>query len=358
MTQKELGYVELEWTCKRCGTVNPGMQRVCANCGAPIQQDDEFKLPDQQALITDQDKLAEAKAGPAIQCPYCNVYNPAGTKICKQCGGDIEAGLARQAGQVLGAFQTSAVPDKPCPYCSQPVKANAARCPYCGGDLSVAAQPAASPATQPQKTPRWMVWGGIALGVVLLAAFIAFIVANSRREEVTASVADVRWQLSIEILALQPVTHSAWSEQVPAGATDVTCRDRFKETSNSPVANATEECGTPYTVDVGSGAGKVVQDCVYQVYASYCDYTVQELGLVNTAVAAGADTNPYWPAFSLQPGQQEGNRSEQYQVTFDTGELTYTYSISDAAEFGQYTLGSQWLLSVNGFGNVDVIGQK
>ena len=101
MTQKELGYVELEWTCKRCGTINPGMQRVCTNCGAPMGQDDKFDLPDEQKLITEQEKLEEAKAGPAIQCPYCNVFNPAGAKICKQCGGDIRAGLARQAGQVL-----------------------------------------------------------------------------------------------------------------------------------------------------------------------------------------------------------------------------------------------------------------
>jgi DNA-directed RNA polymerase subunit RPC12/RpoP len=358
MTQKELGYVELEWTCKRCGTVNPGMQRVCTNCGAPIGQDDQFELPDQQTLITDQDKLAEAKAGPAIQCPYCNVYNPADAKICKQCGGDIEAGLARQAGQVLGAFQTAAVPEKPCPYCNQPVKTGASRCPHCGGDLLVTAKPTSTAAVLPKKAPRWITWGGVGLGLILIAALIAFVVTKSRREDVTASVADVRWQLSVEILALQPVQRSDWSEQVPSGATDISCRDKFKETSDSLVANATEECGTPYTIDTGSGAGKVAQDCVYQVYASYCDYTVQELSVVNTAVAAGADTNPYWPGFSLQSGQQEGNRYEQYQVTFDSGQQTYTYSPPDGAEFGQFTPGSQWLLSVNGFGNVDVIGQK
>lgn len=358
MTRKELGYVELEWTCKRCGTVNPGMQRVCTNCGAPIGRDDQFELPDQQTLITDQNKLDEAKAGPAIQCPYCNVYNPAGTKICKQCGGDIEAGLARQAGQVLGAYQTAAVPEKPCPYCNQPVKSNASRCPHCGGDLSLTAKPATTTAAQPKRTPLWMILGGISLGVILVAALIAFIVMNSRREEITASVAAVHWQLSVEILALQPVQHSAWSEQVPPDATGITCREKFKETSDSPVANATEECGTPYTIDTGSGAGKVVQDCVYQVYASYCDYTVQELSVVNTAVAAGADTSPSWPTYSLLPGQQEGDRDEQYQVTFDAGQQTYTYSPPDGTEFGQFTPGSQWLLSVNGFGDVDVVGQK
>ena len=73
MTQKELGYVELEWTCKHCGTINPGMKRVCTNCGAPISQDDKFELPDQQELITDKAKLDEAKVRschpvPILQC--------------------------------------------------------------------------------------------------------------------------------------------------------------------------------------------------------------------------------------------------------------------------------------------------
>ena len=119
MTRKELGYVELEWTCKHCGTVNPGMKRTCSNCGAPMAEDDKFELPDQQELITDKAKLEEVKAGPAIHCPYCNVLNPAGTKLCKQCGGDIEEGLRRKAGEVLGAYQNAPVPDKPCPACGQ-----------------------------------------------------------------------------------------------------------------------------------------------------------------------------------------------------------------------------------------------
>src|SRR5512136_1443624 len=157
MTQKELGYVELEWTCKHCGTINPGMNRICSNCGAPIAKDDKFELPDQQVLITDQEKLDEAKAGPAIQCPYCNVLNPAGTKLCIQCGGDIQEGLARKAGEVLGAYQAAPVADKPCPSCGQMVKANAERCPYCGGSLVETPAITPSPAAAvPKKTPLWM----------------------------------------------------------------------------------------------------------------------------------------------------------------------------------------------------------
>ena len=351
MTQKELGYVELEWTCKRCGTINPGMARVCTSCGAPISQDDKFELPDQQELITDKAKLEEAKSGPAIQCPYCNVLNPAGTSLCIQCGGDIQAGLARQAGEVLGAFDSTAAPDKPCPFCSQPVKANAQRCPNCGGSLVEASPPAAVPA-QPKKTPIWLIAGGIALGLLCLSSVIVYLIMSSRTSDVTANVADMRWQLSIDVLEQQPVQRSAWSENVPSQAQDVTCRDEFKETSSNPAPKATEVCGTPYTVDVGSGAGKVVQDCEYRVYASYCDFTVQDWVVVNTAVAQGRDNNPQWPVLTLAGGQQEGDRHETYQVTFNSDGRSYNYTPASMTEFSQFNLASQWVLGINPFGAV------
>lgn len=359
MTQKELGYVELEWTCKHCGTVNPGMKRVCTNCGAPIGKDEQFELPDQQELITDKQKLEEAKAGPAIQCPYCNVLNPAGTKLCISCGGDIQAGLARKAGEVMGAYQTAAVPDKPCPSCGQMVKADADRCPHCGGSLvEIPATTAPLVTAATKKTPLWMIAGGIGLGVLCLAAIVAIIVLSSRTKPVTAEVSDLRWQRSIEILAMQSVHREAWEENVPSDAQNVTCRDEYKETSSSPAANATEVCGTPYTVDTGSGAGKVVQDCEYQVYASYCQFTVQELAVVNVAQALGSEDQPYWPATSLQAGQQEGNRVETYRVTFSSQDQSYSYDTTDPVEFSQYSMGSQWLLDVNTFGNIVEIRGK
>ncbi len=353
MTRKELGYVELEWTCKHCGTINPGMRRTCSNCGAPIAQDDKFELPGQQQLITDKEKLEEARAGPAIHCPYCNVLNPAGTRLCIQCGGDIEAGLKRQAGEVLGAYQATPAPDITCPSCGQVVKAGAERCPNCGGSLA-GEKSTAKPLTAPtaKKPPLWMIVGGITLGVLCLAGVIAFIVLSGRTNEVTATITDLRWQRSIEILAQQPVQHSAWEEDLPAAAQGVACRDDYKETSSEPVPDATETCGTPYTVDTGSGAGQVVQDCEYLVYASYCDFTTLDLVVIDTAQALGSDSSPYWPVTNLVSGQQEGGRTETYRATFTAGDETYAYTTPNNAEFSQFSLGAQWVLEVNTFGNI------
>ncbi len=117
-------------------------------------------------------------------------------------------------------------------------------------------------------------------------------------------------------------------------------------------------CGTPYVIDQGSGKGQVVQDCEYLVYASYCDFTVLDLVVVNTAEAMGGDSNPFWPATNLLAGQQVGSRYENYQVTFDANGESYSYSTVDAAEFGQFNLSSQWILNINTFGDIKDMRSK
>jgi hypothetical protein len=181
---------------------------------------------------------------------------------------------------------------------------------------------------------------------------------SSRTNDTTVSISDIRWQRSIEILEKQPVQKSAWSEDIPSDAQDVSCQDKYKETSNFPAPNATEVCGTPYTIDQGTGAGKVVQDCEYLIYASYCDFTIQDWIVVNTAIAQGNDNNPQWPLTNLQAGQQEGNRNETYLVTFVEDGQTYTYTPVDMTEFSQFDIGSQWVLSINSFGEIKDIQRK
>ena len=357
MTQKELGYVELEWTCKHCGTINPAMKRVCTNCGAPISKEHDYVLLEQQLLITDKEKLDAAQKGPTIQCPYCSVLNPADARLCLHCGGDIQEGLRRKAGEVLGAYQPDAVPDKPCPFCNQPVKADAQRCPHCGGSLIKDAAPIAT-SSPAKKIPIWYIIGGAVVGVLCLTSIIVYLVMSNRTNDITATVAAIQWQRTIDILEKQPVQKSAWKDEVPSQVQDLTCRDKYKETSSNPAPNSTEVCGTPYTIDTGSGAGKVVQDCEYQVYASYCNFTILDWVVVTTSTAQGADTNPQWPALNLQASQQEGSRHESYLVTFTADGQTYSYTAADAAEFAQYAPSSQWILSINTFGDIKDIRTK
>jgi hypothetical protein len=354
MTQKELGYVELEWTCKRCGTKNPGLQKTCTNCGAPMETGEQFEAPAQQELITDKEKLEAAKSGADIHCPYCGTRNPAGTQACIQCGGDLKQGTAREAGQVVGAFQSAPVPEIACPFCQAKIKADAQRCPNCGGDLRKQVAPPPAPAAA-KKMPLWLM---ILLGILLLACCggaVGLALLNAKTEDVRGRVDGVAWQLSVAVQEERPSRKSAWQENVPAGAEDVSCKDQYRETLSQPAPKSTEVCGTPYTIDQGSGAGKVVQDCQYQVYDNYCDYTVLEWQNVDTLTAQGQDVRPVWPNLSLAAGQREGGRSETYVVYFSADGTRYEYPVGNAADFARFIPGSEWTLKINTFGTLNSV---
>ena len=48
MARKELGHIELQWTCPNCNGINPGPEKHCLNCGAPQPEDVEFEQADHQ----------------------------------------------------------------------------------------------------------------------------------------------------------------------------------------------------------------------------------------------------------------------------------------------------------------------
>src|SRR5919204_6932444 len=128
MPEETLGYVELEWTCKNCGSKNPGSQKVCANCGAPMEEKQQFELPAQEQLITDEAQIAQAKHEADVICGFCGTRNPADAKNCSQCGASLADAKARQTGETLGALQDKPVPDIACPSCGTMNPATALKC--------------------------------------------------------------------------------------------------------------------------------------------------------------------------------------------------------------------------------------
>jgi hypothetical protein len=348
MPQETVGYVELEWTCVHCGTKNPGTRQTCSGCGAPMSDSQKFEAPAQSKLITDKDALAKAASGPDIHCPWCGTRNVAGAARCVHCGGDLTSGAARAQGEVLGAAQTGPAPDVKCPFCGTPNAAGAPKCKNCGGTLG----PNPVPPAQPRPAGR-------SLGVVPIVIIAAVVVACAvlailltRTSDAAAVVSAVSWQRDIAVLELRPVQKQAWKDEVPSDAQLGACEQKVRRTQDSPTANSEKVCGTPYLVDQGNGTAKEVQDCKYNVLDNYCKYTVKEWSAVKQATAKGSDLNPQWPAFTLASGQREGDRTEAYNVFFDSSGKSYTYSPKDVAEYSTYTIGSKWTLKVNGLGGV------
>lgn len=352
MARKSLGYVELEWTCPSCGHRNPGTATICERCSAPQPDDVKFEQPAQESVSQDAALAARAAAGPDVHCPFCGTRNPADAAQCSQCFADLTDAERRDGDQVLGAHRDEAAPEVECSYCGAVNPATARRCHACDSPLG---QPktAVSALSKPKpKTSRVPSWVWIVVGVVVLGGCGLLASLLLRTEEAVATVQAVNWERTIAIEALQPVSREDWRDEIPADADIGACRQELYDTSAQPVANSVEVCGTPYTVDTGTGVGEVVQDCQYEVYADRCEYSVLAWVVVETAVDRGSDLQPAWPSLNLLGEQRAGERGETYEVVFRGDGRSYNYSPDSAEEYGRFQPGSEWLIEVNGLGGV------
>ena len=254
MTKKSLGYVQLEWTCPNCSVKNPGMQKLCSGCGGAQPADVKFEQAAREEMIEDEATLEKAKAGPDFHCAYCGARNAAGSETCKRCGGDLTQAQARESGQVLGAHRDKAVAPVPCPSCGSPNDPNVQRCVQCGSSMvqrEEVPEKAAAQAPAKKKFPVALV-----AVLVLLCVVAAVIVALSMRtEDVIGRVESVEWTRAIGVEAIQPVQYTDWIDEIPADAELGGCTDKVHHSQPDPAPDSREVCGTPYTVDTGSGAG-------------------------------------------------------------------------------------------------------
>jgi hypothetical protein len=206
------------------------------------------------------------------------------------------------------------------------------------------------PVVQP-KTKR------LPIGLILLLVVVCFVAAififlSMRTEAVTGTVDRVGWERTIAIEGLTPVSYRDWRDQVPMDSEIQTCSQEVRYVESEPQPNADEVCGTPYSVDTGSGFAEVVQDCEYHVYDDYCTYSTLEWAVVDSASLSGEGFYPEWPDAVLMDEQRLGAQSETYTVVFETGTGDYTYSLSDFQRFQQFQIGTQWDLEINSFGNL------
>lgn len=358
MAKKSLGYVELQWTCPNCGGINPGPEKTCTQCGAPQPDDVQFEQVKGAELIQDEVVKARVKAGPDIHCPYCGARNPGDAQTCSQCGGDLVEGKRRESGAVLGAYKEGPVASIPCPHCGAENLETAKFCTGCGGSMHVQkdeeriAKPAAAKPKQAPEAKKRLPIGLIIFLVVICLAGVTFIILSLRTESVTGTVEGVGWELSVDIEGLVPVEYRDWRDQVPVEGEILGCEQEVRSVESEPQPNAEEICGTPYSVDTGSGYAEVVQDCEYHVYDDFCTYSVVEWDVVDTESLSGNDFKPVWPDPVLSAEQRLGEETETYHIYFDTTEGNFTYTTSDYENFQQFQIGTEWNLEVNALGGV------
>jgi ribosomal protein L40E len=349
MAEKELGYVELEWTCPSCNTRNPGSTPKCQQCGTAMPENVKFEQSAEEKLITEQEKLAAAKAAPDVYCAYCGTRNSSAARVCKQCGAALAEGKAREKQGIIGGLRDKPAPPQKCPSCGTDNPAQALKCSNCGSSLAKAVVAVTPPA--PATKPKGM---GI-LPFILIAVFAViafFIFASSRTSNATGTVIDTRWRRVIAVESLAPVTREGWREQLPAGVEVLGCRQEVFEIVDQPAAGAREVCGTAYVVDTGTGYGQVKQDCKYEMLEDFCQYRTLAWVAGPPIVLEGRDLNPRWPETRLDQDQRAGSRSQEYVIVFRANDREYTYSTSNEDEYRRIAGGTRWQLTVNGLGHI------
>ena len=321
MARKTLGFVNLVWTCPSCTTQNPGPIRSCTSCGAPQPAEIQFEEVDQSKfeLIKDEALIRMAKAGPDKHCPYCGTRNKSTEDLCVECGGDISTGaLLRKHGDKIRSPQEAPSTD----------------------------------AAPRKKMSKGCLTGLIITAVITGIGLIILLILSLQSETVSAKVTDVKWELTKVIESYTSVEGRDWYDEIPEGAELVSCSSEYRYTSDEPVANATETCSEPYTIDTGTGVGKLVQDCTYRVYDDFCVYTGYAWVVTDTLVTSGYDLSPYEPEATLSSTQRVKELTENYTIYFASGSDQYSYAFNDYDLFSYATIGSTWDLEVNGFGSV------
>lgn len=350
MAKKTLGYTKLIWTCPNCKIRNPGPIKTCGSCGSPQPKDVHFETASQADLLKEEEEIRKAKAGADIHCPYCGTRNPADSASCSQCQGDLREGVKRSSGQVVGAFGRKPAQPLLCAACGAENEADSGKCVKCGSPLKSTAPRPAAPGSKAMPKSTQVVLAVLVLALV--AGMCALVSRAFRRDSLSATVRDISWQREVQLEQFQVVEREGWWDEIPAGAEVSYCEEHYRYNSAEAVANSIEVCGTPYTIDQGSGYAEVVQECEYQIFEDYCAYTVGDWVVLDTYETSGRGLQANWPSTTANSDQREGQRSESYVIEFQTDDGLKRYVTKDYNEFLSFSPGSRWELKLDGYGNI------
>lgn len=372
MAQKIVGYREMVWTCPNCGAKNPGSSRTCKSCGAAMGEDVNFEQQTSAEMLTDQNVIEKAKQGPDVYCAYCGNRNPAGSKTCLRCGADLSEGHEREHGTEHSAHigEHEHAEAVICPACGTANLAGSLKCAACGTPLNSSSEKEEIP-SGPQNTANGQKKGCsrgclVIILILVLLGVLGPILLNGMglfggltggnntpvpNTFVNAIVQSQNWQTSVQVIGPVDSKASAWEDQLPDDARNVRCENKKRYTSDEEVKNSVEVCGTPYAKDLGNGYEQFVQDCVYEVYDSYCQYTVSKTGVIETRRANGSGPNPELPY--IEPSYSAGDQSASFRITLlDENGKTYTLTPSGISEYRSYQVGDQYELEINGRGAI------
>lgn len=345
---------EGRWDCPSCGSRGElGRNVNCASCGNPRPRGVRFYLPGNEPVVSDSERLREARAGADWVCEHCGGSARATQDACPGCG----ASRGSSPTQETRVYGNDEVPrgDREKPAAPQTLVGSAG-----GGDGA-------------KKGGGCGCLGCIGF-IILLFMLLGMCsdgdggsgrrsAADRRADraamlpkpEMEATVAAKRWTRQVQTESYRTVTEEDWS--LPEGAQrvrsyrDVRSYNRVLDHHETRTRQRSErvQVGTrEYTCgqrDLGNGYFEDVtctepeyetryydetyQEPVYRddpVYDTKHVYRIKRWVANPVLVERGeGDTNPVWPPFAPSDTSRETKRTGTYEMTFRTADgKTYT----------------------------------
>lgn len=286
-------------------------------------------------------KLGAAPASPKQgvfemlwDCAHCDTPNLLGktNRYCPVCGAPQDPKRRRfpAPGQETAVNTSFDGSDRSCPACDTPMGAKAAHCRHCGSPMDGAAQvkrladrtdappPQAAAPSAPKRRWPWVA-AGVAVAMLCGVCGVGALWTKASK----ATVSGHSWTRAIDVERFGPVDESAWCDELPGGAYEVS-RSR-KQRSTEKIADG-ETC-TTRDIDRGDGTFERKQECKPKykekpVHDDYCAFKVDRWAKARTVSAKGTRAEaPAWPQVAgLRGGasvgsEREGARRETYTVT-------------------------------------------
>lgn len=345
MQERELGTYEMLWDCAACGTPKLlGIQhRHCPACGSP--QD-----PTARYYPSDADKVAvqdHVYQGADVLCPACGTANAAVSQFCVGCGSPIGAD-AKQA-QARAEHQVGEGEA----FAGETVKD--ARAEVRARRDAQVRQELRKPEPKAPGMSRGLKIGIVVGSVALLIALLVWVFFFWKREA-TMEIEGHTWARTIDVEVFDEVKDSAWCDELPAKARNVSKR---KEQRSTKKVEDGKEC-VKKRKDNRDGTFKEVEECKPKyreepVYDQKCHFDIDKWVVRRTEAAKGQSKTPEpsWPAVALvKPGtckgcEREGARNETYALRLlDKGKGEGEECEVDRATWDQAEPGSQWTVEV------------
>lgn len=293
---------EMQWDCKFCGTKKllGKTHRFCPNCGG--QQDPSWRyFPSDSEKVAVQDHVY---VGADRICAACKSLSSAEAEFCGNCGAPLSGAKQAQTGaqREKGDNDAFEAEDLKKRQLADKVPATA-----------VANQ-------QTKANPRSKITCALILIVALVLGGGA-IFAFTRTTNAKAYVTGYRWERSIGVEALSPVSSKSSCNSMPVDAYAVD--QRTEQVDTRQVADG-ETCSVKQ-VDQGDGTFREERQCQTKyrdepVYGEVCYYTVNRWTHSRDLDTQGDKTSaPTWSDIALNTGsclgcERESGRTETYYL--------------------------------------------